>query len=149
MRILHKDDLRAILPHHGNALKIDKVHFDPDKPDEIVAIKHIDRNEPDLEGHFPNNPIYPGYCLDECFNLAAAALILIKDEHNNSGKLPIVRGKDFVKYSDMVRPGDTITFNVRLKQNRNNMIYVFDGKAINQNGKEVARIDGIKGVAVK
>lgn len=148
MKILNKDDLRAILPHSGNALKIDQVHYNPYKSDEIIAVKKVSYADLDLVGHFPDNPIYPGHCIDECFNLAAAALIALKGQNSN-GKLPIIRGKDAVKYSDLVVPGDTIIFTVILKKNRNNMMYVFDGRAVNQHGKEVARIDGIKGVAIK
>lgn len=147
VKVVRWDKLKDYLPHRWVALMIDVVVFDPSRPNEIIALRRLEKDDQEFEGHFPDNPIFPGHCLDECFNLAAAALILVGREGAVSG-YPIIRGKEFVKYGGMARPGDTLVIHIKLKQERNNAIFIFDGSMVNQKGEEIASYGKVTGVAV-
>ena len=53
------DDIKKYLPHREPFLFVDEV-IEIDKNNEIHVKKHINGNEFFLEGHFPDNPIFPG-----------------------------------------------------------------------------------------
>jgi 3-hydroxymyristoyl/3-hydroxydecanoyl-(acyl carrier protein) dehydratase len=72
----NRKSLETLLPHRGAALrKIDGVFYNSATPDRILGLKEIRTDDPDLEGHFPGAPTYPGYAQDEFVCLVAAALI--------------------------------------------------------------------------
>ena len=74
----NRESLESILPHRGAALrKIDGVLYCSSSPNLMTGVKGISIDDPDLEGHFPGAPTYPGYAQDEFVCLVAAALILI------------------------------------------------------------------------
>lgn len=144
---LDKEQITALIPHEGTAVMIDEAVHDPSKPDEIIVTKTIAPDDIFLEGHFPDNPIYPGHYFDEMMCLAAVVLFLLKTGGKING-LPMVVGKDGVKYKTPVIPGDTLTIQVKLEKNRNNAILVFSGKMYNQHGALVASIEKITGAIV-
>lgn len=146
-------DLELVLPHRGMSLLIDSLSYDEATPDKIQAIKMLDCNDPFVQGHFPGEPAYPGMCLDECINLAGAALITLKFGEKVKGKKPIVRRKDGVKYSSLAIPDPLITaasnflhVDVSLLQARNNTNFTFSGK-VSRLGEVITSIDKITAVA--
>lgn len=145
--LITKKELEDLLPHRDRALKIDKVIFDNFNPKKITAIKIVRPDDPDFEGHFPGDPYYPGICLIECANLAAAILV-IKTNPGIKG-LPQTRGYSYIGFKNPVKPGDVLTIEVELiKIIRNNLIFLLNAKIKNQKGKIVVIINDIKGVVV-
>ena len=68
-----KDDIKKYLPHRKPFLFIDEV-IDIDKNNEIHARKYISKDEYFLEGHFPDNPIFPGVIIIEALGQASGIL---------------------------------------------------------------------------
>jgi len=66
-------DIRQYLPHRYPFLLVDRVvEVHPGKS--IVAYKNLSVNEPFFNGHFPDNPIFPGVLLLEAMAQAAGIL---------------------------------------------------------------------------
>jgi 3-hydroxymyristoyl/3-hydroxydecanoyl-(acyl carrier protein) dehydratase len=138
----NKKSLESILPHRGKALnKIDGVFYDSSSPATIMGIKVVGKDDPDLDGHFPGVPTYPGYAQDEFICLAAAALIPITCEGLNRD--PHVVQKT-VRYKHSVVPGDTLIAEVRLREKRSRF-YIFSAEIKNQRNEIVAEYDKIVG----
>jgi 3-hydroxymyristoyl/3-hydroxydecanoyl-(acyl carrier protein) dehydratase len=100
----NRKSLETILSHRGAALnKIDGVLHVSGGHDTITGLKVVRDDDPDMEGHFPGVPTYPGYVQDEFVCLVAAALIPItcvglpNDPH-------VVQ--KIVRYKKSVAPGD-------------------------------------------
>ena len=139
----NRNSLETILPHRGTALnKIDGVFYRSDGAVAVKGVKVVRENDPDLDGHFPGVPTYPGYAQDEFVCLVAAALIPIAYE--DLEKEPRVVQKS-VRYKKKVAPGDTLIADVRLKDRRSNF-FIFSAEIKNMQNETVAEYDKIVGV---
>ena len=137
-----RKSLSTILPHRGSALrKIDGIYFDPRSPKSMTGIKEVRADDPDLDGHFPGSPTYPGYAQDEFLCLVAASLILYTLD-GLSGNPYIVQKT--AKYRKNVTPGDTLTATVELL-GRRSRFFIFSGEIRNQNDEIVAEYEKIVG----
>jgi 3-hydroxyacyl-[acyl-carrier-protein] dehydratase len=138
----NKKSIESILPHRGKALnKIDGVFYHSSGPETITGVKVVGENDPDLDGHFPGVPTYPGYAQDEFVCLAAAALIPLTCE--GLKRDPHVVQKT-VRYKHSVAPGDTLIAEVRLRERRSRF-YIFSAEIKNQRNEIVAEYDKIVG----
>lgn len=134
--------LESILPHRGAALnKIDGVYYGFNGSRVIAGLKEVKDNDPDLRGHFPGAPTYPGYAQDEFVCLAAAALISLV--YRGLKKNPHVVQKN-VRYRRSVVPGDTLIAEVSLRETRSRF-YIFSAEIRNQRNEMVAEYDKIVG----
>ena len=139
---MNRAGLESILPHRGTALnKIDGVFYDPHDSRIIAGLKEVKDNDPDLRGHFPGAPTYPGYAQDEFVCLACAALISLA--YSALKKDPHVVQKT-VRYRRNVVPGDTLIAEVRLRETRGRF-YIFSAEIRNQRNEMVAEYDKIVG----
>lgn len=138
----NKQSLETILPHRGAALrKIDGVFYNPGLPDIMKGVKEIRDNDPDLEGHFPGAPTYPGYAQDEFVCLVAAALIPVAVEGLKND--PHVVQKT-ARYKKNAVPGDKLIAEVKL-QGRRSKFFIFSAEIKNQNNEMVAEYEKIVG----
>ena len=62
--IISKDEIKKYLPHREPFLFVDEV-ININKNSDIHAKKFIGEDEYFLQGHFPNNPIFPGVIIIE------------------------------------------------------------------------------------
>ncbi|MBI5380342.1 MAG: bifunctional UDP-3-O-[3-hydroxymyristoyl] N-acetylglucosamine deacetylase/3-hydroxyacyl-ACP dehydratase [Opitutae bacterium] len=111
-------DIRRILemvPHRYPFVLIDRV-VEFVGEDELVAIKNVTVNEPCFQGHFPNNPVFPGVLQLE--TMAQAAGILLLRRTSNNGKTPLFMSADKVKFRKPVRPGDQLIVNAKITKMR-------------------------------
>jgi 3-hydroxymyristoyl/3-hydroxydecanoyl-(acyl carrier protein) dehydratase len=138
----NRTGLENILPHRGAALrKIDGVFYHYADPDRMLGAKGVAAGDPDLEGHFPGAPTYPGYAQDEFICLVAAALVSVWDKGLKTN--PHVVQK-IVKYKKSVQPGDTLIADVNITGRKGRFI-LFSGEIRNQNQELVADYEKIVG----
>lgn len=139
----NRKSLETILPHRGAALnKIDGVFYRADGSVAVTGMKAVRENDPDLDGHFPGVPTYPGYAQDEFVCLVAASLIPITCE--DLKKEPRVVQKS-VRYKKAVVPGDVLIAEVKLREKRSNF-FIFSAEIRNTRNEIVAEYDKIVGV---
>jgi len=106
------DEIMQVLPHRFPMLLVDKVL---EKSDEhVIAVKNVSANEIFLMGHFPKYPIYPGVLIVE--GLAQAAGIMLLKPGQDT--IPLFLGIDEARFKSEVRPGDLLTYDVKMKESR-------------------------------
>lgn len=138
----NRKSLETILPHRGAALrKIDGVFISSENPETMLGHKEIHADDPDLDGHFPGSPTYPGYAQDEFACLTAAALII----HLKNGLKtnPYVAQK-IARYRKNVAPGDRLTAEVKFLESRGRFT-MFSAVIRNQENEVVAEYEKIVG----
>ncbi len=121
MTILDIQKIREILPHRYPFLLVDRVlSYEPG--DYITAIKNITFNEPCFQGHFPEQPIFPGVLIIEAMAQSAALLGSVSmKEIPASGTIYYLVGVDKARFKKTVQPGDQITLNVKFIKVRKNI----------------------------
>ncbi len=140
----NRKSLETILPHRGTALrKIDGVFYSSSAPARMTGLKEIRENDPDLDGHFPGAPTYPGYAQDEFTCLVAAALIPVACDGLKND--PYVVQK-IVRYKKNAVPGDKLIAEVTLHERRSKF-FIFSAEIKNQNNEVVAEYEKIIGAA--
>ncbi|HTQ80116.1 MAG TPA: 3-hydroxyacyl-ACP dehydratase FabZ [Thermoanaerobaculia bacterium] len=102
----------SILPHRYPLLLVDRVlELEPRK--RIVAIKNVSINEPQLVGHFPGHPVFPGVLLVE--GMAQAGGLLLLHEHpDRERKLVYFTSIEGAKFRRPVVPGDQLRYEVEV-----------------------------------
>ncbi len=122
--------IKKILPHRFPILLVDRVvEFHANTS--IVAYKNITASEPIFEGHFPDQPIYPGIYMIE--GMAQAGAILAFESQNKEGIN--VRGKivyfmsiDKAKFRVPVTPGDRLEYRINVLKTKGT-IWVLEATA--------------------
>jgi 3-hydroxyacyl-[acyl-carrier-protein] dehydratase len=118
--------LKRILPHRFPMLLLDSVSYDKEEnPDTISAQRIIPRWDVFMFGHFRGNPVFPGVLQMEMINQAAACMIKLRFPEITSD--PAVVSSGNAKFKDYVKPGDVLKIEVKMKKNRSNRFFVFDG----------------------
>ena len=125
---INKDDIKKYLPHREPFLFIDEVVSI--KNNEIIHAKKIIRDdEYFLEGHFPNNPIFPGVIIIEALGQASGILgFTLMNKTPEEGSIYVLAGVDKVRFRKRVRPGDTIDLYSKVVSEKRG-IWKFDCKA--------------------
>jgi 3-hydroxyacyl-[acyl-carrier-protein] dehydratase len=83
--ILNKDQILDLLPHREPMLLIEELR-EIKKLQSATAIMNVKKNKFYVNGHFPDNPVFPGVLIVEAFGQAAAALTahgIDKKEYEN------------------------------------------------------------------
>lgn len=84
------------------------------REDGCTALKSISWSEPCFQGHFPDNPIFPGVLIVEAL-AQTCALWLNRDQ---SGKLPIFAGIESARFRSQVRPGHQMKLEIQFVEER-------------------------------
>lgn len=112
---LTRQQIKEIIPHRDPFLFLDEVvELAPGA--RTIAVKHLRRDEPFFEGHFPGRPIMPGVLIVEALAQAGAVAALSLPE--NKGKLVLFAGIDGVRFKRLVVPGDTLRLEVEMTRMR-------------------------------
>ncbi len=110
--------IERILPHRYPFLLVDRItELEPDK--RIVGVKNVTLNERYLSRQPGEPPALPPTILTEAVAQVGAILILSKPE--NREKLIFFMGIERVRYRGVVRPGDTVEIEARVKRLRSRM----------------------------
>jgi len=127
---LEAADIAAILkalPHRYPFLMVDRIigmHGD----ESAIGIKNVTVNEPQFQGHFPGNPVFPGVLLIEGMAQTAGAVCVLSQMGGDRPKQVYFLTIDRAKFRRPVVPGDTIEYHVRKIARKKNMWW-FRGEA--------------------
>lgn len=109
---MNQKEIGQILPHRKPMLLVDEAVVNLDGS----ATGHytVQGDEFFLQGHFPGNPVVPGVIL--CEMMAQTCAVMLQDKAQ--GATPYFTSLDKVKFKQVVKPGDTIEFQVSITRNR-------------------------------
>lgn len=122
--------IEKAIPHRYPFLLVDRVLEVSEDCQRIVALKNISMSDPNLQGHFPGNPIFPGVFITE--GLAQAAAILGYAKQGKPLDLCLLTGVTNARFRRAVIPGDTLVYEVTVLKNKKSF-YWFSA---------VAKVDG-------
>ena len=106
---LERAAIEAIIPHRDPFLLVDRiVELEPGV--RARGTWEIHERLPFLAGHFPGNPIVPGVLMVESAAQVGAVCALTHPDHQ--GKFGVFAGIDEVRFSRIVRPGDTLVIEI-------------------------------------
>ena len=105
----------------------------------IIGVKNVTLNEPFFQGHFPDNPVFPGVLQVEAMAQVGGifALSTVPDPENYSTYFMKI---DKVKFKQKVLPGDTLVFQLSLESPIRRGLVHMSGKAY-VNGKVVSEAE--------
>ena len=120
-----------LLPHRYPFLLVDRVIGI--RGDEFgIGIKNVTVNEPQFQGHFPDNPVFPGVLLIEGM-AQTGGLLCILATSNIKPKSVYFLTIDKAKFRKPVVPGDTVEYHMsRIAQRRNMWWYRGEAKVAGQ-----------------
>ena len=104
-------DILKYLPHRYPFVLVDKIIELSER--HVVGIKNVTFNEHFFQGHFPNNPVFPGVLQMEALAQTGGILALntVEDPENwDTYFLKI----DNCKFKNKVVPGDTLILKMEL-----------------------------------
>ncbi|MEZ7992065.1 MAG: 3-hydroxyacyl-ACP dehydratase FabZ [Halioglobus sp.] len=118
-------DIRRHLPHRSPFLLVDRV-VELKAGEFIVAYKNLSINEPYFDGHFPDNPIFPGVLLLEAMAQAAGILgFYSQGKTNDDGSTYYFAGADKLRFKRPCVPGDRVMLRATVVSQRRG-IWKFD-----------------------
>lgn len=131
------NQITKILPHRYPFLLVDKIMEMNDSG--IVGVKNVTLNEPFFQGHFPDNPVFPGVLQVEAMAQVGGifALSTVPDPENYSTYFLKI---DKVRFKQKVLPGDTLVFQLELESPIRRGLVHMSGKAY-VNGKVVSEAE--------
>lgn len=107
------------LPHRYPFLLVDRV-VDIRGDEYGCGIKNVTINEPQFQGHFPGNPIFPGVLMIEGM-AQTAGVLCIGATTSEQPKSVFFLTIDNAKFRKPVRPGDTLEYHMTRTARRKNM----------------------------
>ena len=99
-----------MLPHRYPFLMVDRV-IDMHGDEIGIGIKNVTFNEPHFQGHFPENPVFPGVLMIEGM-AQTAGVLCIAATFKTRPKSVYFLTIDKAKFRKPVLPGDTIEYHV-------------------------------------
>lgn len=110
-------EIRRHLPHRYPFLLVDRVlRIDAES---IVACKNLSVNEAFFQGHFPDQPIFPGVLLLEALAQTAGILgFYSQGKTNEDGSTYYLAGADEVRFKRPCVPGDRILLHAQVVSSR-------------------------------
>lgn len=108
-----------LLPHRYPFLMVDRV-IDIRSDEHGIGIKNVTFNEPQFQGHFPGNPIFPGVLLIEGMAQTAGVLCIAATSFSKPKSVYFMT-IDKAKFRKPVVPGDTIEYHMTKMARRKNM----------------------------
>ncbi len=107
-------EVLATIPHRPPFLFLDRI--DEIRPDGATCTRTFRADEPFYAGHYPGNPITPGVLL--CESVFQAGAIYLTKKLSAEGvsaqdKTPVLCRIEEAKFKGMVRPGDTVSIEVK------------------------------------
>lgn len=116
--IMDVEAIRAHLPHRYPFLLVDRVvALEPGVS--IEAYKNLTINEPFFDGHFPENPVFPGVLLVEAMAQAAGILgFKTMGKTPADGSIYYLVGVDGLRFKRPCVPGDQVRLHAEILSER-------------------------------
>ena len=131
-------DILKLLPHRYPFLMVDRI-INMRGDESAVGIKNVTINEPQFQGHFPGNPVFPGVLLIEGMAQTAGALCILSETRADRTMKVYFLTIDKAKFRKPVLPGDTVEYHMT-KIGRKKSMWWFRGEAMVA-GKMVAEAE--------
>ena len=101
-------EISRYLPHRYPFLLVDRV-LDITAGESITAYKNLSANEAFFEGHFPENPVFPGVLLLEAMAQTAGILgFYTQGKTVADGSMYYFAGVDKLRFKRVCVPGDQV-----------------------------------------
>lgn len=111
-------EIRKYLPHRYPFLLVDRV-VEINLGESIVAYKNLTVNEPFFNGHFPEQPVFPGVLLVEAMAQAAGILgFKSMDKTPADGSIYYFVGADNLRFKRPCVPGDRVMLRASIVSDR-------------------------------
>ena len=124
--VLNSEQILGLLPHRYPFALVDRViDYEPGK--KAVGIKNVTLNEPQFQGHFPDQPLMPGVLIVEAM-AQVGGLIVSKMDDIPKG-LFVFAGIDGVRFRRPVVPGDQLKLTCELISIKRKRFGKISGKA--------------------
>ena len=118
-------EIRKHLPHRYPFLLVDRV-LELNLGESIVACKNLSINEPFFNGHFPEQPVFPGVMLLEAMAHAAGILgFKTMNKTPADGSMYYFVGADDLRFKRPCVPGDQVMLRAKIISDRRG-IWKFD-----------------------
>ncbi|MEM1321203.1 MAG: bifunctional UDP-3-O-[3-hydroxymyristoyl] N-acetylglucosamine deacetylase/3-hydroxyacyl-ACP dehydratase [Bacteroidota bacterium] len=104
-------DILKLLPHRYPFVLVDKIIEQSEN--HVVGIKNVTFNEHFFQGHFPNNPVFPGVLQMEALAQTGGILALSTVEDPENWDTYFIK-IDNCKFKNKVVPGDTVILKMEL-----------------------------------
>jgi 3-hydroxyacyl-[acyl-carrier-protein] dehydratase len=116
--MLDINEIRTYLPHRYPFLLVDRV-LEINLGESIVAYKNLSINEPYFDGHFPEQPIFPGVLLVEAM-AQAAGILGFKSQGKTpaDGSIYYFVGADKLRFKRPCVPGDQVMLRAKILGDR-------------------------------
>ena len=116
--IMDINEIRRYLPHRYPFLLVDRV-VELVEGDHIVAYKNLSVNEPFFDGHFPDQPVFPGVLLVEAMAQAAGILgFKTMNKTPEDGSIYYFVGADNLRFKRPCVPGDQVMLRAKVVSER-------------------------------
>ena len=126
--------IEQVIPHRGDMRLIDEIReYDEHHG---VGIHYVRDNEFWCAGHFPGQPIMPGVLQVEALAQTACFIVMARSGYNDGKSMGYFTTMEKIKFTHMVRPGDTLELRVELLMQKM-ALHKFHGIAY-VDGKKVA-----------
>jgi UDP-3-O-[3-hydroxymyristoyl] N-acetylglucosamine deacetylase/3-hydroxyacyl-[acyl-carrier-protein] dehydratase len=109
--VLDVEGVKSMLPHRFPFLLVDKII--ELSPTYVVGIKNVTYQEHVFQGHFPDNPIFPGVMIVEALAQTGGILALAGVENPSNWDTLFLKIEN-TKFKFKVIPGDTIILKMEL-----------------------------------
>ena len=120
MEVADIREILRLLPHRYPFLMIDRI-VDIRGEEHGIGVKNVTFNEPQFQGHFPDNPVMPGVLLIEGMAQTAGVLCLRQMKPTEQRRTMYFLTIDKAKFRKPAVPGDTIEYHVNKIAHRRNM----------------------------
>jgi 3-hydroxyacyl-[acyl-carrier-protein] dehydratase len=124
---LDVEGISRLIPHRHPFLLLDRV-VEIVLGESAVGIKNVTVNEPQFQGHFPDQPIMPGVLIIEIMAQTAAVLAIASMGPNAKRKPVYFMAIEQARFRRPVVPGDQLRVKVT-KQHKKLSIWKFTGEA--------------------
>lgn len=116
--MMEVNEIRKYLPHRYPFLLVDRV-VELNLGESIVAYKNLTVNEQFFDGHFPEQPVFPGVLLVEAMAQAAGILgFKTMDKTPADGSIYYFVGADNLRFKRPCVPGDRVMLRASIISDR-------------------------------